>query len=138
MRQRLEGLLIGAGVGIGLGGWVFISLHAVPLVALAVGAIVGLPVFAIVASRPNPVDAAADAAWRAAARDLPPASDRLTLEAAQEHIDAPVARRRRGRGPVAAAAPGEPGADKIDGSAGPAERDPVLRGPRSGKGMERS
>jgi len=132
MRQRLESLLIGLGVGIGLGGWGFISLHAVPLVAAATGGIVGLVVFLIVASKPNPADASADAAWREAAKDLPPTSDRLALEAAQEHIARPGEGRGRRRDGSGAGSE----AHKMDVDAGAGESEPVLHASRAGRGLE--
>lgn len=112
MRQRVEGLIVGSLVGAALGIWVIVTMHAVLLMALAMGGVVGLSIFAVVATRPDPSDVAADAAWRSSAPDLPPVSDRVRLERAQEHIDGPSAKHRMPRRPSSAAAEKPAGASR--------------------------
>jgi hypothetical protein len=150
VRQRVRGLLVGFLVGASVGVWVFLTLHAIVLAAVAWGGIVGLAIFAVVATRSDPADEAADAAWRVAAPDLPPTSDRLTLERAQEHIDGPDAghrgRRPAGQDPTsrrsrvakaAGKAPATPRrALKIEVDAGAAGNDPVSSA-QAGGGAER-
>jgi hypothetical protein len=148
VRQRVEGLVVGSVVGASLGFWMFLTLHAILLAAVLAGGIVGLAIFAVVATKRDPADEAADAAWRAAAPDLPPASDRIALERAQEHIDSPDARRR---GPRRAA--GDSGskpsgtanavtaprrAYKIEQDAGAPESDPAISSVHAGRGTELS
>jgi hypothetical protein len=148
VRQRVQGLLVGFLVGASVGFWVFLTLHAIVLAAVAWGGIVGLAIFAIVATKSDPADDAADAAWRVAAPDLPPTSDRLTLERAQEHIAGPDAGHRgrglaahepaprRSRAGKAAATPRR--ASGIEADAGAAERDPVISNVQAGRGAELS
>jgi hypothetical protein len=139
VRQRVQGLLVGFLVGASVAFWVFLTLHAIVLAALAWGGIVGLAIFAVVATKSDPADDAADAAWRLAAPDLPPTSDRLTLERAQEHIEGPAAghrdrghaaqdpaprRSRAATAPATAPATPRP-TPRIEADTGVAENDPV-------------
>ena len=57
--------------------------------AIGSGVVLGLGIIAVVGTRASEKDIAADAAWREAAPDLPPASDRRALEVAQNMIPGP-------------------------------------------------
>jgi hypothetical protein len=94
--QRIRGLVIGALVGVPLGIFVTISLHATREVATLISLAIGLAIFAVVATATNPRDAIADAAWREASPDLPPVSDRVALERAQASMPGPSKPRRTG------------------------------------------
>ena len=78
--------------------------------ALGSGLVLGLGIIAVVGTRSSEKDVAADTAWREAAPDLPPASDRRAMELAQSTMPGPEKARRSGgrgaRGPGA----GDPGA----------------------------
>jgi hypothetical protein len=124
--QRIRGLFVGILVGGGLALFVMVSLHATSLVALAAGGCVGLSVFAVVATRDDASDEAADAAWRAASLDLPPASDRALLERMQASMPGPGQKKRPRRpvqlgdaGPVPAA-PSHAGVSRVAQPGGPA------------------
>ncbi|HEX7612256.1 MAG TPA: hypothetical protein VF371_05735 [Candidatus Limnocylindrales bacterium] len=91
--QRVRGLISGAVVGVSLGVFMILLLHAVVWAAALGGGVVALAIFAVVATRSDAHETAADAAWRAAAPDLPPVSDRVTLERLQAHLPAPAKRR---------------------------------------------
>jgi hypothetical protein len=92
--QRVRGLVAAALIGVPLGAFLFVSLHASREIAALVGSGVGLAIFAVVATGTDAQDAAADAAWRQAAPDLPPASDRITLERNQATMPGPEKGRR--------------------------------------------
>jgi hypothetical protein len=87
--QRLRGVLAGTLVGVGLAVYVALWLHGVREVAILIGAGVGLPIGLVVGTRTDAHDAAADEAWRGAAPDLPPASDRMALERQQAQMPGP-------------------------------------------------
>ena len=87
--QRVRGLVAAAVIGIPLGAFLFVSLHATREIAVLVGSGVGLAIFAVVATGTDARDAAADAAWREAAADLPPASDRVLLQTNQATMPGP-------------------------------------------------
>ncbi len=87
--QRLRGVLTGTLVGAGLAVYVAFWLHGVREVAALVGAVVGLAIGLVVGTRTDAHDAAADEAWRSAAPDLPPASDRMVLERLQAKMPGP-------------------------------------------------
>lgn len=78
--QRVRGLISGAVVGVPLGVFMILLLHAVVWAAALGGGLVGLAIFAVVATRSDAHEEAADAAWQEAASDLPPVSDRVPLE----------------------------------------------------------
>ena len=78
--QRVRGLIAGTVVGVSLGVFMILLLHAVVWAAALGGGLVGLAIFAVVATRSDVHEEAADAAWREAASDLPPVSDRVPLE----------------------------------------------------------
>ncbi len=101
--QRIQGGAVGAIVGVALGLLITVTLHATALAAIAIALVVGLSVFAVVATRTGPEDQAADAAWREAAPDLPPVSDRAILERLQASLPGPGARKKPGRKAPAAA-----------------------------------
>lgn len=92
--QRIKGLVAAAVIGVPLGAFLFFSLHASREIAALVGSGVGLAIFAVVATGTDARDAAADEAWRQAAPDLPPASDRITLERNQAAMPGPEKGRR--------------------------------------------
>ena len=88
--------------------------------ALGSGLVLGLGIIAVVGTRASEKDVAADAAWREAAADLPPASDRRAMELAQSTMPGPEkARRNRGRD-SGAPGPGDPGT----GTSSPPQRGP--------------
>ena len=92
--QRVRGLFAAVVIGIPLGIFLVLWLHAVPQFAVLMGCLIGLAVFAVVATRSDTHDDAADLAWRAAAADLPPVSDRVILEQSQANMPGPGSRRR--------------------------------------------
>lgn len=92
--QRVRGLVAAILVGIPLGIFLVLWLHAVPEFAVLVVCLLGLAIFAVVATRSDAHDEAADLAWRAAAADLPPVSDRVILEQSQADMAGPGHRRR--------------------------------------------
>jgi hypothetical protein len=57
--------------------------------ALLMGVIVGVAVASVVGTAKDPRNIAADAAWEAAAPDLPPGSERAALERDQTHMPGP-------------------------------------------------
>jgi hypothetical protein len=98
--QPIRGLIIGTLVGATLAAFVMTTLHATTLVGLLGGAGVGISVFAVVSTKSDTGDEAADAAWRAASLDLPPVSDRLALERFQERLPGPDEKRRSPKRPA--------------------------------------
>jgi hypothetical protein len=94
--QRIRGLIVGALVGVPLGIFVTVTLHATREFAVLIGLAVGLAISVVVATGTNPRDEVADAAWREAAADLPPASDRIALERTQARMPGPIKQRRTG------------------------------------------
>jgi hypothetical protein len=81
--------------------------------AIGSGLVLGLGIIAVVGTRSSEKDVAADAAWREAAWDLPPASDRRAMELAQSAMPGPEKARRNGRrgggGPAAGNRPSPKG-----------------------------
>lgn len=112
--QRIRGLIAGSLVGIPLGGFMMLWLHAVVWAAALGGGLVGLGIFAVVATRSDAHEEAADAAWREAAADLPPVSDRISLDRLQAGASVPQSRRKAspksenlsGAGPIGVATKG--------------------------------
>ena len=96
--QRVRGILTGILVGIPLAIFVIVWLHGVVEVAALIGGGVALAIALVVGTRSDAHDDAADRAWREAARDLPPVSDRTTLERSQVKMPGP-AKRRSGAAP---------------------------------------
>ena len=92
--QRLKGLIGATLVGVPLWALFFFSLHATREIATLAAAVVALAIFVVVATGTDARGAAADAAWRKAAPDLPPVSDRVVLERNQSTIPGPEKGRR--------------------------------------------
>lgn len=131
--QGIRGLVVGSLVGVAVGAFVMTSLHATTVVGLLGGACVGLSVFAVVATKSDASDEAADAAWQAASRDLPPVSDRANLERMQANMPGPGqkrAQRRPGVTPSGAApAPSSAGsAISTEAESGDAAGSPSIPG----------
>lgn len=97
--QRIRGLFAAAIIGVPLGAFLFVSLHATREIAALVGSGVGLAIFAVVATGTDAHDAEADAAWREAAGDLPPSSDRIAMERSQATMPGPEKGRRTSHRP---------------------------------------
>jgi hypothetical protein len=73
--------------------------------AIGSSIVLGLGILAVVGTRASEKDVSADAAWREAAPDLPPVSDRRAMEAAQGTMPGPE---KAGRsGDRSAGGPGE-------------------------------
>ena len=89
MQALLRGLVIGAIVGGLLYGFLIIWLHAVEWLAAPASLSLGLAILAVEGTRRDDNGAALDAAWRAAAPDLPPVLDRIAMEQAQIRIPGP-------------------------------------------------
>lgn len=96
--QRVRGLISGTVVGVPLGVFMILALHAVVWAAALGGGLVALAIFAVVATRSDAHEGAADAAWREATTDLPPISDRVAIETLQAHLPAPAKRRNESPG----------------------------------------
>ena len=107
MRQVLKGVAAALIVCIPLGLNLHFWLHGTLAVTLLICGALGLAIIVVVGTRSDATDAAADAAWRAAAPDLPPVSDRLTLESDQRQISGPegAGGKTQGAGAVAGKAP---------------------------------
>jgi hypothetical protein len=84
-------------VSVPLAIFLLLWLHATREFAVLIGCALGLAIFAVVATGTDAHDQAADAAWREAALDLPPVSDRITLERVQASMPGPE-KSRRGSG----------------------------------------
>jgi hypothetical protein len=90
VRALVTALLVGVPVALFLLLW----MHAMREFGLLVAGLVGLSIYVVVASGTDDRDAAADAAWREAAPDLPPVSDRSRMEQGQANMPGPEDRRR--------------------------------------------
>jgi hypothetical protein len=90
LRGVIAALLVGAPLAIFLELW----LHAAREVAALIASGVGVAIFAVVATGRDAHDDAADQAWREAALDLPPVSDRIVLARVQASMPGPEKRRR--------------------------------------------
>ena len=84
--QLLRGLVISAIVGGLLYGFLTIWMHGAEWFAALASMALGLAILAVVGTRGDDNGAAIDAAWRAAAPDLPPVSNRLNLEQAPVRV----------------------------------------------------
>jgi hypothetical protein len=94
--QRVRGLVTATIVGVPLAMFLFFWLHATREFAVLAGFGIGLAIFAVVATGNGAQDAASDAAWRAAAPDLPPVSDRVIMERNQASMPGLEKQRRPG------------------------------------------
>ena len=88
--QLLRGVAIGAIVGGLLYAFLSMWMHAIDWLAIVSSLTLGLAVMAVVGTGRDDVGVASDAAWRAAAPDLPPVVDRIAMERAQAHLPAPT------------------------------------------------
>lgn len=86
VRGLISAILVGAPLAAFLGFW----LHATREFAALIGTGIGVAVFAVVATRSDAHDEAADLAWQAAAPDLPPVSDRVVLQRTQAAMPGPA------------------------------------------------
>jgi uncharacterized membrane protein YfcA len=91
VRQVLKGVAAAVIVGILLGSYLHFMLHGTLLFTILVCVGLGLAILVVVGTRSDQAEAEADAAWLAAAPDLPPASDRRTMETAQRQMPGPTA-----------------------------------------------
>lgn len=87
--------------------------------------LLGIGIIAVVATQTSDKEGESDAAWLAAAPDLPPASDRRALEIAQATMPGPEKTRRSGERTATSGGAGPGGA----GQAEPAKRGAVRRAP---------
>jgi hypothetical protein len=104
--QLLRGLAVGAIVGGLLYGFLIMWMHAIDWLAAISSVALALAIMAVVGTGRDERGIAADAAWRAAAPDLPPVMDRVAIERAQVHLPGPrkpgrpaAADRQTGTGP---------------------------------------
>jgi hypothetical protein len=91
VRQVQKGVFAAFAVGIPLGLYLHLWLHGTLLFTLLAVGTLGTGITIVVGTRSDKTDAAADAAWEAAAPDLPPVSDRRALEISQAHLPGPEA-----------------------------------------------
>jgi len=94
--QRVRGLVAAVLVSVPLALFLLVWLHATREFAVLIGCGLGLAIFIVVATGTDAHDQAADAAWREAALDLPPVSDRVILERDQARMPGPEKPRRAG------------------------------------------
>jgi hypothetical protein len=87
--QRVRGIIAALAVGAPVTAFLKLWLHAPLEAAVIISLVLGVAIFAIVATRSDAHDDAADAAWREAAPDLPPVSDRVALERDQISMPGP-------------------------------------------------
>ena len=87
--QRVRGVIAGFVVGAPFATFLWYWLHAEWEWAALVGFVVGLAIFAVVATRSDARDEAADLAWRETSPDLPPYSERAALEKIQADMPGP-------------------------------------------------
>jgi hypothetical protein len=87
--QRGKGVIAGFVVGAPFATFLWFWLHAEREWAALVGFGIGLAIFAVVATRSDARDEAADLAWRETAADLPPYSERAALERVQVEMPGP-------------------------------------------------
>ncbi len=94
--QKVRGVMAAILVGVPLALFMVLgpTLHAPREIGVVVGVGVGIAIFAVVATRSDAHDDAADAAWREAALDLPPVSDRIILARVQASMPGPGKHRR--------------------------------------------
>jgi len=95
--QRVRALVAAMAVAIPLMIFLLLWLHATREFAVLIACALGLAIFAVVATGTDAHDAAADTAWKEAALDLPPVSDRVILERMQANMPGPE-KTKRGNG----------------------------------------
>jgi hypothetical protein len=93
---RVRGVMAGTLVGIPVSLFLLLWMHATREFGIVIGLGLGLAVFSVVATGTDAHDAVADAAWEAAAPDLPPVSDRAALARDQASMPAPLKPKRAG------------------------------------------
>jgi hypothetical protein len=91
VKQILKGVAAAVIVDVPLGLYLYFWLHAPLWFALLLLGILGSAIVAVVGTRSDASDAAADAAWREAAPDLPPVSDRRVTDGGRGQMPAPTA-----------------------------------------------
>lgn len=94
--RRVRGLMAGTLMAIPVMLFLLLWMHATREFGIAIGLGIGLAVFAVVATGTDAHDAVADAAWEAAAPDLPPVSDRAALARDQASMPVPPKPKRAG------------------------------------------
>jgi len=87
--QLLRGLVVGAIVGVLLFAFLTMWMHAIDWLAAISSMALALAIMAVVGTGRDERGIAADAAWRAAAPDLPPVMDRIGMERRQAHLPGP-------------------------------------------------
>jgi hypothetical protein len=95
--QRVRGIIAAILVGVPLIVFLHLWLHAPIEFAAIIAAVLGIAIFAIVATRSDAHDEVADAAWLEASPDLPPMSDRIALERDQVSMPGPAKPRVAGK-----------------------------------------
>jgi hypothetical protein len=95
--QRLRGIIAALAVGAPLTAFLHLWLHAPIEFAAVISGVLGIAIFAIVATRSDAHEDAADKAWLEASPDLPPMSDRIALERDQVSMPGPVKPRAAGK-----------------------------------------
>jgi hypothetical protein len=94
--QRAKGLIAAILVAVPLALYLWLWLHATLWFTAIIAGGVGAAIYATVATRSDAHDEAAEAAWREAAPDLPPASDRAALERDQASMPGPERQHKSG------------------------------------------
>jgi hypothetical protein len=87
--QRVRALVPGFLVGLPVALLVYLWLHATREFAVLIGLVIGTAIFLVVSTSTDGSEIAADDAWREAAPDLPPFSDRMAMERDQASIPGP-------------------------------------------------
>jgi hypothetical protein len=111
--QRVRGIIAATLVGLPLSAFLWFWLHAPIEVAILISVVLGVAVFAIVASRSDAHDDASDVAWKLAAPDLPPTMDRTAMEREQMSMPGPEKPARSAAGRTR---DGQPGARPVRSS----------------------
>jgi MFS superfamily sulfate permease-like transporter len=103
--HRTRALLTGLAVGIVSCLYLLLWMRWSIAISGAMSAVVGLAIASVVGTGHADRRDSADAAWEAAAPDLPPHSERVAMEQSQSNIPAPVAPTKSGRRASRAAKP---------------------------------
>jgi hypothetical protein len=94
--QVLRGVVAAVIVVVPLTTFFVLSMHAtIPFAALT-AVLMGVAITIVVGTRRGEAEAAEDTAWQREAPDLPPASDRRSMEAAQSALPGPEGSRLGG------------------------------------------